>query len=277
MAEEETGLDPSETTPDNEVDADAPENTDEESETTPEDAESEAAEGEPETDDEEETSEKEKPDPRQRKIAELSYRERELKRQNARLMAMLEKSQQTPKSDVQPPKIEDFDTFDEYLDARDEYKAKLSGTKAETETDRTDIDLASFEISRDELYANGIARHADFVDVVSAEDVDISIPMANAIYEIDDVDLQVDTAYYLGTNPQEAAKIARMTPVRQIAEVAKISARIESKRSKPSRKPSKAPAPVKPVGGKKTTSDEIQPQEDVASFIKKRNKQLGRG
>jgi len=39
---------------------------------------------------------------------------------------------------------------------------------------------------------------------------------------------------------------------------------------------SKAPAPISPVGGAKTSSDEIQGIEKYESFLKKRNKELGR-
>jgi len=188
-------------------------------------------------------------------------------------MKMLEDQAGKAKAE-EPPKIENFESFDEYLDARDKWKDGQTATPKTEEF--TDYGLAEFEISRDDLYANGIAKHADFADVVGAQNVDITLPMANAIVEIDTVDLQVDTAYYLGSNPGEAGRIAKLSPVKQIAEIIKISNKIESRKTK-TKKPSKAPAPVKPIGGSKTSSDEIKEVEDFESFMKKRNKQLGRG
>lgn len=244
--------------------------TAEETEEVVEAAETEetTAETEVETD---EVDEPPKVDPSQRKIAELAFKERELKRTNARLMKMLESQAEKTKAAIAPPKIEDFETFEEFLDARDSYKAE-SIVKAPVEDN---VEMAEFELSRDELYANGVEKHPDFVEVVGASNVDITLPMANAIVEIDSVDLQVDTAYYLGSNPKDAARIAKLSPVKQIAEVIKISTKIESRKTK-TKKPSKAPAPVKPISKGKTSSDEIKEVEDFESFMKKRNKQLGR-
>lgn len=256
-------------------DVDAPQATEEAAEVETE-VEAEAP-TEDDSDAPSDNAEEDKPDPRQRKIAELSFKERELKRQNAKLMHMLEQSTkaQAKAQAPQAPKIEDFETIEEFLDARDTYRdAQREQPKAEP---ADDYDLTDFEISRDDLYANGMAKHEDFADVVGAENVNITLPMANAIVEIDDSDLQVDTAYYLGNNPKEAARIAKLSPVRQIAEVEKLGIKISSKKQPQGKQVSKAPEPIKPVGGSKTTSDEIQPTEDFESFMKKRNKQLGRG
>jgi len=215
----------------------------------------------------------------QKKAAQLSYKLREQKRQNARMMRLLEQqqAQQAQASAPQPPKLEDFDTIDEFVDAKVKF-ALTQGQAPQAPPKAADnsADIAEFEVAREDMIANGIAKHPDFADVVLAEDVDISLAMANALIEIDDTDLQVDTAYYLGTNPKEASRIAKLSPVRQIAEIAKLSAKIEAKRQKPGKQPSKAPKPITPVGGKKTPTSEISEKDDFETFMKKRNKQLGR-
>ena len=241
----------------------------EETEEEVEETESEEDETVSETDEEDDTSNDEQKI-HQRKIAELAYKERELKRQNARLMQMLEKqSEKVGKTEA--PKIENYETFDEYLDARDAWKAEQSQPKPDNQA----YDMAEFELGRDELYANGIAKHPDFMEVVGAEHVDISFPMAQAIIELGDDDLSVDTAYYLGSNPKEASRIAKLSPIKQMAEVAKLSVKISSRKS-PTKQPTKAPAPVKPVKSKKTTTSEIREEMDFEAFMKARNKQLGR-
>lgn len=238
----------------------------EEVETTAEaDAESETAEQE---------AEKPKPDP---KIAKAKYEARKLKRENERLMKMLEQQTEAvsrvTQKEVKPPKIEDFETMDDYIEAQFEYREsqKESKTKAAPESPSVD----DFSISRDELSANGAEKYEDFEDVVFDETVRITPEMADAIFDIDDSDIQVDVAYFLGQNPKEAARIAKLSERRQIAEIAKLEMKISSKPSAKA-KPSKAPAPIKPVGGAKTSTSEIQPTEDFESFLKKRNKQLGR-
>ena len=220
----------------------------------------------------ESASEPEKPkkvDPRQRKIAELSYRERELKRQNAQLMRNneeLSKAVSTTK-ESKAPKIEDFDTIDDYVDAKLDYHDNQR-KPAET-VEQNDYS------NHDDLYEIGMEKYEDFADIVGAENVRITPGMAEAIFSIDDNDLRIDTAYYLGTNTKESARIAKLSPVRQIGEIAKLEAKLSSK-AKTQKRPSNAPAPIKPVGGSKTTNDGYVEGESFESFLKKRNKQLGR-
>lgn len=243
------------------------EESEEETETEESDAEGETAE-----EAEELTAE-------QKKLAQVSFQLREQKRLNARMLKLLEanESRQQQANAPKPPKLEDFETIDEFVDAKVAYALNQGQQPAQQEqVPAQDSASMEFEVAREEMVANGIAKHADFVDVVLADDVDISLPMASALVEIQDPDLQVDTAYYLGKNPQEASRISRLTPIRQISEVAKITASIAAKRKKPVKQPSKAPKPIKPVGGKKTSSSEIQPDDDFETFRAKRNKQLGR-
>jgi len=250
-------------------------------EPTPETSDEETTETVDETDAESEDadSEEEKPDPRDKKLAELSYKEREAKRKIARLEHMLEMQiESVPKAQKsEAPKLEDFETIDEYVDA------KLKHALSETDSSKEEVadtgmteQEADMAIARDELYATGIGKYDDFADVVGAEHVTITADMASAIFGIDDADVQADIAYSLGNNPKEALRIAKLPPVRQIAEIAKLEVKMTSKAS-PKKQPSKAPKPIKPVGGKKTTNDEIGDVEEFESFMKKRNKQLGRG
>lgn len=245
--------------------------TTEEVETVEETAEEQTAE-EAEADAESEPAEKEKPKP-DPKIAKAKYEARELRRQNAKLMKMIEQQTEAvsrlSQKENAAPKIEDFDTMEDFLDARDAYRDSMRETKKEPEQ----VDYAN---PRDELADAGTEKYEDFEEVVFSENIKVTPEMASTIFEIDDVDLQVDVAYYLGQNPKETARIARLSERRQIAEIGKLELKLSEKPAKKA-KPSKAPAPIKPVGGSKTASSEIQPVEDYESFLKKRNKQLGRG
>lgn len=269
MSEEET------VTTAESVDAqEAPETTEEvapNEETAEADAESETADETEESEEKPEVSAEER-----QKIAQEAYRQREnrrLKQQNARLEQMLEKAltQHNNQSSKQAPKLEDFDTIDEYLDAKLEYHDSAKGAKQQPVESHSEL-----EVYKDELYAVGESKYSDFAEKVGSDDILITNEMAAAIFEIDDVALQADVSYYLGNNTAETNKIARLSPVKQIAAIAKI----EDKLSKPAsstKQASKAPKPIKPVGGTKTTTDEILPEEAFTSFLKKRNKQLGRG
>lgn len=211
--------------------------------------------------------EKPKPDLKQRKIAKQARDNREMKRENARLMKMLETQTENvsrmTKTDT-APKIEDFETMDEYLDARDTFREP----KKEQPQEAQDYS------ARDDLIETGTDKYSDFEDVVFSQDVRITAGMADAIFEIDDLNLQADVAYFLGQNPKESAKIAKLSERRQVAEIAKLEMKVSKAPAK--KQASKAPAPIKPIGGAKTTSDGFVEGESYSSFLKKRNKQLGR-
>jgi hypothetical protein len=73
--------------------------------------------------------------------------------------------------------------------------------------------------------------------------------MAQTIRESD---IGPDVAYYLGTNPKEAARISKLSPASQIKEVGKIEIRLESNPSV--KKTTNAPAPIAPVSARSTGS-----------------------
>lgn len=239
--------------------------------TSTEDAASETAEKQ----EEESTEEVEKPkvDLKQRKIAKQARELREMKRQNAQLAKAVEeqsKAVSSAQKSNEPPKIENFDSMDEYLDARDKHRDSLREAKSEPKKEANTSSEAF-----DEMVLNGTDKYEDFEDVLTMSDAKISPVMAESVLEIDDPEIQVDVAYFLSTNLKEAARIAKLSERRQMAEIGKLEIKVQAKPT-PKPKASKAPAPIKPVGGTKTSNDEIQEVESFESFLKKRNKQLGR-
>ena len=61
-------------------------------------------------------------------------------------------------------------------------------------------------------------------------------------------DIGPDLAYWLGSNPKEADRIARLSPIMQAREIGKIEANITS--NPPAKKTSSAPAPIAPVSAR---------------------------
>lgn len=222
-----------------------------------------------------------KPDPRQKKIAELAYQNREQQRQIDRLLGLVERTTTAPRSQTadNPPKIEDFRTIDEFLDARDQYRDKLREQKTPNADKGAEPQQQRYQeavkAATDDLFSAGAEKYEDFEEVVRDDSVKITPAMRDAIFELDDLDTQTELAYYLGKNPKEALRISRLSPIRQVAAIGELKATLSAKPA-PVKRPSAAPAPITPVGGGNTTTDEIAPQEDFESFLKKRNKQLGR-
>lgn len=213
----------------------------------------------------------------QKRIAQLSYENREGKRREDRLLSLLEKQQSSgAKAEAKEPKIEDFETIGEYT--KEMYKYLDGQSKPAKANDSEDRAAEQEEITReaiDDLRATGSDKYEDFEDVVFAENVKITPVMRDAILVVDDEDLQAEIAYFLGNNPKEGARISKLSPMRQVTEIGKLWAKIASKPSP--KRPSAAPKPITPVGGAKTSTDAHQTSDDYQTFVKKRNKELGRG
>lgn len=208
---------------------------------------------------------KPKKDSRQKRIAKLSYENRELNRRVDKLLNMVEKGQKT---DEKPPKIENFETLEEFLDARDSYQKTQKKAPDKPDAGNDDVSHAIAD-----LMEMGSDKYEDFEETVSSDDVKISAVMRDAILVLDD-EMQVEVAYYLATHTKETNKISKLSPLRQVTEIGRLEARLSSKPTP--KKPSKAPDPIKPVSGTRTKTDSHQPEDDMATFIKKRNKELGR-
>lgn len=223
-----------------------------------------------------------KPDPLK---AELSYLRRELRRQERAREQLMTRMLETqgraaPEQAPKPPKMQDFATVEEYLDARDVYNEARRGgerNKADQPARTPNADATEYQqavaAAREDLSSTGSEKYPDFEEVVFDDGVKISPAMRDAIFALDDVGIQADVAYHLGKNPKEALRISKLPPLRQIAEIGKLELKVQTT---PPKRPSAAPAPVSPVGGGKTSTDDIQEQESYESFLKKRNKQLGR-
>ena len=67
-------------------------------------------------------------------------------------------------------------------------------------------------------------------------------------------DNPVDVLHYLGQDPEEADRISRLNPFKMAAEMTKIANRL----AQPKAQLSRAPAPIKPIGGSaKPSGDDI--------------------
>lgn len=83
-----------------------------------------------------------------------------------------------------------------------------------------------------------------------------------------------DIAYYLTKNEKEARRIVQLDPVSQVREIGRLEARLLAEPVKP-KTPSKAPAPITPLGGKSgAVNDMPQDSDDVNTWMKKENARM---
>jgi hypothetical protein len=92
------------------------------------------------------------------------------------------------------------------------------------------------------------------------------LPVTNVMAEtIQSSEIGAELAYYLGSNPKEAERISRLTPLSQAKEIGKIEAKLVS--APPVKKTTSAPAPISPVTARSTgaaTYDTTDPRSTKA-------------
>lgn len=173
----------------------------------------------------------------------------------------------------QAPKLEQYNSIEEYLDALADHKASQKfdhlAKEREAKESQTRQQKEAAKLREGYTKQTEQARQAyeDFDDVVQDPDLPISQAMAEAIMRSSN---GADVAYYLGKNPDQAARIASLDPFSAAVEIGRIAATVV--RPQP-RKTSNAPPPIQPVGARATpVTDPDKMSAD--EWMKWRNGQL---
>lgn len=93
-------------------------------------------------------------------------------------------------------------------------------------------------------------KYDDYQQVVYNDRLMISDAMAEAIRSADN---GPDIAYHLGSNPKEAERIFRLSPLLQAKEIGRIEAKLSGE-PPTTKQTTRAPAPISPVGSTRTSS-----------------------
>ena len=132
---------------------------------------------------------------------------------------------------------EDFASAAEYAEALAERKAEE--LLAQRETARQQAEVLETYHEREEQARD---KYDDFEMVAYNPNLPVTEAMAQSIQASD---IGPDVLYFLGSNPNEAARISRLNPILQAKEIGKIEASLSS--NPPVKKTSTAPAPIAPV------------------------------
>jgi len=185
----------------------------------------------------------------------LEYRNeaRDLRRLQERTLAVLEKaitSGQAPTVQAHadgPPKRENFETFEGYLEAKADYQLaqRLEDVAQRAEQRKQQETIESFERTWEQRIQSEAAKDDEFEGYIDRVGTKISQLAGVAIK---DTDKGVEIVRYLGENPDELKRLSQLNPAAQVREIGKIEARFEAPaKAKPS--VSKAPPPITPVSG----------------------------
>lgn len=218
-----------------------------------------------------------------RSVGQLRRQIREQREEMRQLRAMLQQAQPAPvTSTAKPdtaPKREDFQNYEDFVDARAEFRARQvmktelerreqEYAKAQQEAQRRDSEKAGTE-ALDRFMSTGMEKYGEDFEDVGSDDLAITEAMAAALV---DLEYGVDVAWHLRQHPKEAARIAKLSPARQISELGKLEDKVLAA-SRAS--PSSAPDPIRPVKTKQApASDEPKSEDGDDAWFEKRRNQL---
>jgi hypothetical protein len=140
--------------------------------------------------------------------------------------------------------VDQFDSPEAYAEALAYQKAEELIAKREAAKQHSDV-LEGYQ-EREETARD---KYDDFDQVAYNPKLPITNVMAEAIQSSD---IGPELAYYLGTNPKDAERISRMTPLSQAKEIGKIEAKLAT--DPPVKKTTSAPAPISPVTARSSGS-----------------------
>ena len=104
------------------------------------------------------------------------------------------------------------------------------------------------------------SKYDDFEQVAYNPNLRVTDVMAETIKASD---MGPDLAYWLGSNPKEADRISRMSPLLQAREMGRIEAKLLAE--PPSKKTTSAPAPIAPVTARQTKPAAIDTTDPKAA------------
>lgn len=154
-----------------------------------------------------------------------------------------------------------FESVDDYVEAMAEWK--LGQREQQAQQVRQQQAARSIESKTESFYAE--AEKIPGFDREAFDDLPLTTAIAAAII---DSDTPAKLMAHLAQNPDEAERIARLSPARQAAEIGKLETKLAS-----APKVSNAPAPIKPIGGAQGGTKNPSEMTD-AEFAKWRRSQI---
>jgi len=214
--------------------------------------------------------------------------EQELRSVRARLET-LEKGQtgqqqtqtQAPKSNAGkspsndgPPVINDFDNYDDFVEAKVVYRLKQE-RRIEEQQNQEKVEQQRQQ-QLDKSFSKKVNKfseeYPDYVDVVSDAPFDLKQSVLDAIKESE---VGPAIAYHLAKNPDEAEKISQMSTSGAIRAIGKLETKFEVTPQKATKKQvTQAPEPIKPVGNLSTPEKKELDKVPMNEYVKVRNEQM---
>jgi hypothetical protein len=202
----------------------------------------------------------------QKRLATMTRKRRDAEREtattraeNQELLSRIEALEHPELKPGEEPKVDDYDTEEEYLEAVSEYRAdqkfakREADQKAEAEEEIREGQETEAQARQEVLIGKlqkGVEKYEDFEDVV--EDLNITGDMIQILESFPNIP---DVVYALGNDPEIVAKLVDMPFLQAAYTMKEISDGLAKKKS------TKAPDPIKPVT---TTGGTIKSLESMS-------------
>lgn len=213
----------------------------------------------------------------QERIDQLTARMREQERRamiaESQLQSIMdERNRPEPPAPLVEPKPEQFQTYEEYIDARSEFVAERKMREFnEKQIERSDqSNRIAMKAEFDRRGQEFAEEHPDYQQAVA------SIPGDWLPQDVADLIMRSEQgpqiAYHLAQNPQEAFRISRLGPSQRAYEIGRINTDLTG------RKTSSTPPPLEPVKpGDEGPSDwRNDPNISTQEWAKRRNEELAK-
>lgn len=165
---------------------------------------------------------------------------------------------------AEKPKPEDFETHEDWLDARDEWnesrREKVREAKEREKSVQSEHDArVQSHVARVNAFAE---KYPDFHDVMAdVDDVPLSVTVRQCILKSEN---GPELMYELAKNPEEFERICKLDAIDAAVEIGLIQAKLRSSAKEPAKTKSSAPAPLTPVGTKSTASRKSIYDKDIS-------------
>lgn len=155
--------------------------------------------------------------------------------------------------DPKEPKAADFETVGEYAEALAEYKVekKFAEREAKQAQERQEAAARAAQDALNKRIAETVKDIPDYAEVINESDLDL--PPHMAVY-IAESPLGPKIGYHLAKNSEDFDRIAKLSPIRAIAELGKLETKLEkgteaapAKDAPAVASTSRAPAPITPL------------------------------
>lgn len=187
-----------------------------------------------------------------------------------------ERAARTQRAEGEPLR-EHFEDYESYLEARAEYRAEkkvAEALKAREEAQRAQERERQAAVVEERTAREWAGREKAFME--TAQDYEaVVLPFVDE--ELQSLDIAARRAivesdkgpqllYHLAQNAEEAERIARLSPVRQVAELGKLEDRL----STPAKRTTSAPAPATPVASRGSAGKKLEDMsiEETRAFLR---------